>query len=247
MRVLITRPRMQAIPFAEELKNIGAEPIFLPTIAIQHLNDTSYLDNALSQLRCYDWLILTSVNAADVVLGRLLSLGIDTPPANLQIAAIGPRTADRLKVGGIHPDFVPDRYIAESIIPGLGDLRERWVLLPMADIANNTLPSAIQFADGIAHVITAYHTVLAEPDPEGLSALQTGVDVVTFTSGSTARNLFIMAKNAGLDPLNLPGNPKITCIGPKTAQIARDLGFTVDIIADEYTTAGLVQALNVLI
>ena len=140
--------------------------------------------------------------------------------------------------------FVPDHYIAEAILPGLGELNERWFLLPMADIANDTLPSAIQAGGGIAHVITAYHTIPAEPNPEGLASLQVGVDVITFTSGSTVRNFVHLLAGTTLDPMNLPGSPKIVCIGPKTAVVARALGFIVTEVAEPHTTDGIVAAIN---
>ena len=244
MRILITRPRAQAADLAEKLLEMGAEVIFFPTIEIQPVDDPDCLDRALTQLECYDWMVLTSANAAEAVLGRMSHLEISTPPPNLSIAAIGPKTAARLKNHGIAPDFVPNQYVAEAILPGLGELRDRWVLLPMADIAHDTLPKAIQSQDGIAHVITAYHTIPAEADGEGLSALKGGVDFITFTSGSTARNFHELVQHAGLDPLNLPGNPKIACIGPKTAKVARELGFDVDTIAESHTTDGLVAALQ---
>jgi uroporphyrinogen-III synthase len=41
----------------------------------------------------------------------------------------------------------------------------------------------------------------------------------------------------------LPGRIIVACIGPITAQTARDLGLRVDIIAQEYTTRGLVEAI----
>ncbi|MGD9092258.1 MAG: uroporphyrinogen-III synthase [Anaerolineales bacterium] len=244
MRVLITRPREQAGEFAESLRTIGAEVVFLPTIKISPITDTTILDRSLSRLDCYDWLILTSANAVNVVLERLFALNMTAPPENLRIAVIGPKTAAKLQDGGITPDFIPEEYIAEAILPGLGNLRGRWVLLPTADIAPATLPSAIQAAGGVAHVITAYHTVPADPEPEGLLALKSGVDIITFTSGSSARNLFTIAQNAGLDPPALPGEPQIACIGPKTAQAAQEMGFGIDIIAKEHTTAGLVEAIK---
>jgi uroporphyrinogen-III synthase len=243
MRVLITRPRKDTSKFALALNNIGAEAFFLPTIDIHPVADSALLDQAISRLRNYDWLILTSANAADAVLDRKNALGIDRFPENLQIAAIGPKTAARLLEDGVAPNFIPDEYIAEAITPGLGELNNRWVLLPMADIAHDTLPDAIHKANGIAHVVTVYHTLPAEPDPAGLAAIHDGVDVVTFTSGSTARNFVQLLERAGLDPFHLPGDPIIACIGPKTAQTAQELGFTVDIVASTYTVDGLVQAI----
>lgn len=244
MRVLITRPREQAADFAEKLRTIGAQPVYLPTIAIHPVDDTTALDRALSLLDCYTWLVLTSVNAVDVVLKRMNTLGIGAPPKNLRLAAVGPKTAAKLEEGDLLPDFIPDQYIAEAILPGLGDLRDHWVLLPQADIAHDTLPKAIEAAGGIAHVINAYHTVPAKADPEGLAALRSGVSVITFTSGSTATNFFALARDAGLDPLHLPGNPKIACIGPKTAQTARNLGFYVSLVAEPHTIDGLTAAIQ---
>ena len=234
MRVLITRPRAQSAGFADALRRIGAQAVFFPTIEIKPVDDPVCLDRALSQLGSYTWMILTSANAADVVLNRLADLGIDRVSQKLNVAAIGPKTAARLQDGGIRPDFVPDQHLPEAIIPGLGNLRGRWVLLPMADIAHDTLPSAIRGLDGVAHVVTAYHTIPAEPDSEGMAVLQDGTDMITFTSGSTVHNFCTLVRNNGLDPLQLPGDPVIACIGPKTAQVASASGFRVDIVADPH-------------
>jgi uroporphyrinogen III methyltransferase/synthase len=243
MRVLITRPRKDSSEFAVALGDIGAEAFFLPTIYIRPVSDTTLLDRAIFHLRDYDWLVFTSTNAAEAVLDRITALGIRQFPKNLQIAAVGPKTAARLLDVGIRPNYIPDEYIAEAILPGLGELNGRWVLLPMADIAQDTLPHAIQKANGIAHVVTAYHTLPAKPDPTGLAVIRDGVDAITFTSGSTARNFVELLERAGLNPFHLPSEPKIACIGPKTAHAAQELGFTVDIVASTYTVDGLVQAL----
>jgi uroporphyrinogen-III synthase len=244
MRVLVTRPRKEADEFARALGEIGAEAIFFSTIAIFPVKDVSALDQAISHLQVYDWLIFTSANAVDAVLERKAALGIEHFPETLRIATIGPKTAARLVEGGVSPVFIPEEYIAEAILPGLGDIKDRRVLLPMADIARDTLPKAIQKANGIAHVVTAYHTLPPEPDPAGLAALREGVDIITFTSGSTAANFVSLVQRAGLDPFSLPGDPIIACIGPKTAQAAQELGFIVDVIASKSTAEGLVQAIS---
>ena len=243
MRILITRPRKDAAALASALEAFGAEAVFLPTIEITPVSDTACLDRALTNLGCYDWLVLTSANAVVILLERVSALGIERLPGDLHVAAVGPKTAERLKAGGISPHFIPQEYIAEAILLGLGDLRGRWVLLPTADIAPPALPDAIQEADGFAHVITAYHTIPAQPDPDGLSALRAGVDMITFMSGSAARNFKTLVERAGLDPFNLPEGPRIACIGPKTANAAQDEGFHIDIIAQTYTVEGLAQAI----
>lgn len=246
MRVLVTRARDQADAFAQRLASIGASVAYLPSIEIQPLADNSVLDSALQNLDRYKWLVLTSVNAVTVVLERLSDLGIETLPDGLQVAAVGPKTATSLEQGGISVDFVPVEYLGEAITPGLGDIDGHWILLPTADLAADTLPAAIMAKGGVAHVITAYYTVIPRPDPGDLASIQAGIDVLTFTSGSTARNFTALAREMGLDPFALPGNPKVACIGPKTASIAQELGFQVDIIPDQYTLDGLVAAIQSL-
>ena len=245
MRVLVTRPRQKAAEFAAVLHRIGAEAIILPTIEIEPVPDPTLLDRALTKLDCYDWLVFTSANAVEVVAGRLTALGVNLAPGKPRIAAVGSQTATCLQDRGLPLDFVPHEFLAEAVLPGLGDLQGRWVLLPTADIADNYLPNAIQSADGVAHVITAYRTLPAIPNPKGLAGLQEGVDVVTFTSGSTVRNFITICHKGGLDPHGLPGSPIIACIGPKTAQVALEAGFEIDIIPDEYTVDGLVKAINI--
>jgi uroporphyrinogen-III synthase len=217
--------------------------ICFPTIEIKPVPDPTLLDRALSRLDCYDWLVLTSANAVEAVWGRLIALGITQLPSRLCVAAIGPKTADALKQRGIVPDFVPNEHVAEALLPGLGDLQGRWVLLPRADLAREALPEAISKAGGVAHVVVAYHTLPAKPERDGLQALEEGVDVITFTSSSTARNFVDLIRASGLDPLRLPGEPLIACIGPVTATTARQLGMKVSLVARDYTVQGLVNAL----
>jgi uroporphyrinogen III methyltransferase / synthase len=258
-RILITRPRAQAEEFAENLRAAGFEPIFFPVIEIQPIENNIALERALSKLGCYDWLVFTSVNAVDVVLSYLkdatetqsrgeniFSLSLRGSVAAPKVAAIGPKTAEALKALGIAPDFVPEEYVAESILPGLGDVRGKWVLLPRAEIARRALPEAIFEAGGIPHEIAVYKTLPVEPDAEGLAALRSGVEIVTLTSPSTVHNFVAITQQHELDPLSLPGNPLFACIGPITEQAAREAGLTNLVTAKEYTTEGLVEVISKL-
>lgn len=238
-RILITRPRAQADGFAEQLRAKAFEPIFFPVIEIRPMENNVALERALSKLDCYDWLVFTSVNAVEVVFPTMENRKIGP-----KVAAIGPKTAEALQTRGIRPDFVPSEYVAESILPGLGDVRGRWVLLPRAEIARKALPEAIFEAGGIPHEIAVYKTLPVEPDLSALAALKAGVDVVTLTSPSTVQNFVAIARQNGLDPLALPGNPLFACIGPITAQAAREEGLLNFVVAKEYTTDGLIDAIS---
>jgi uroporphyrinogen-III synthase len=243
-QILITRPQSQADGFASSLLEAGFEPIFFPVIEIRPVEDTAAIDRALKKLACYDWVVFTSVNGVEVFWARLEALEIRNFPTDVQVAAIGPKTAEALRNRGVKPAFVPSEYVAEAILPGLGDLNGRWILLPRAEIARKALPEAIFKAGGVAQEISVYRTLPVRPEPQGLEALRLGVDVITFTSPSTVHNFFEIAREAGLDPLNLPGHPLVACIGPITASAASQEGLAVDMVADEYTTEGLVEVLR---
>ena len=241
-RILVTRPRAQADSFVEGLRAAGFEPICFPVIEIRSVEDHARLDQALVQINKYDWVVFTSVNGVEVVFARL-----EKYSSLPRVAAIVPKTAEALQARGVTPDFVPDEYVAEAILPGLGDLQGKWVLLPRAEIARKALPEAIVSAGGIAHEIAVYKTLPAQSDADGLAALKSGVDVITLTSPSTVQNFVAIIKQNGLDPLKLPNNPLFACIGPITEQAAREEGLSNLVVAKEYTTEGLIQILSDLV
>ena len=240
MKVLITRPRAQSTAFGTALQQAGFEPIYFPVIEIRPMEDLSAQEAALKNIGRYNWVVFTSVNTVKVFFDHAADLDLPEQP---KIAAIGPKTAEALRLRGIDPFFMPDEYVGEAILPGLGDLRGKWILLPRAEIARQALPEAILAAGGVAHEIIVYHTLPAEVDAEGLAALKAGVDWITFTSPSTVQNFVQVARQNGLDPFCLPGQPRIACIGPITEKAAQAEGFSVDTVAGEYTTDGLIIAL----
>jgi uroporphyrinogen-III synthase len=240
-RILVTRSRAQADDFAEKLRSAGFEPIYFPVIEIKPIENNVALERALSKLDCYEWIIFTSVNAVDVLFEQFPSLRWSD---GIKVAAVGSKTADALKRRGVLADFVPQEYVPEAILAGLGDLIGKWVLLPRAEIARKDLPESISEAGGVSHEVTVYKTLPAQPDPEGFAALRAGVDVITFTSPSTIQNFIALAQRNGLDPLRLPNNPLCACIGPITEQAAQESGLPNVVVAKEYTTDGLIAALK---
>jgi hydroxymethylbilane synthase len=236
MRILVTRPDGQAQDLVDRLSAAGASVIACPVIEIRPMPADA---GRIAGLEPDDWLVLTSANGVDRLLD-LLKAGDLRPATHIKVAAIGPETAARLRDRGVEPALVPDRYIAEELAERLLEAIApgRRVVLARAAGARDVLPERLR-AHGVAvEVIELYR---AEP-PENLAAklqavLASGVDMVTFTSSSTVRH-FVEAAGS-LAPTLL----RVACIGPITAQTARELGLRVDIIADEYTARGLVDAI----
>lgn len=244
-RILITRARVQAGGLAEALSVRGAEPILFPTIEIAPLADYSRLDAALRRLAGYHWIIFTSVNGVAAFFDRLAAIGCDAGALQGQrVAAIGPATASALAQRGVSTALVPDEYVSEAIANGLGEIAGQWMLLPRAELAREALADELGQRGAVVHEIPVYRTLAAVPDPTAMEALQRGVDFITFTSASTARNFVAVLAQSQLDPLRVIHGAQVACIGPITAQTVRALGLPVHLQAEVYTIDGLVAALE---
>jgi uroporphyrinogen III methyltransferase/synthase len=251
-RVVVTRATEQAQDLTDKLRALGAEVIECPAISIAPLEDFTELDRALERLSDYDWVVFTSANGVRAVLDRLEQPGRNAEDLRgRKLAAIGPATAAALERAGCEPDFMPDTYVAEAIVEQIGDVRGLRILLPRADIARKTLAEGLR--SGGAHVdeVTAYRTVPGEGSIEMARSLQAGgVDAVTFTSSSTVRYTLEGLESTGLGEeraVELLNRAGIVCIGPVTAETARQHGLEVASTAQEYTIDGLVDALRRLL
>jgi uroporphyrinogen-III synthase len=224
-RIVITRPPHKAHAFADRLRDLGAEPVLLPTITIQPPSDPASLDDALQHLNRYDWLILTSANTVTTIEQRLAALKLD--PVWPPIAVIGPATGKALQeTYHITPAVMPEKHVAEALFAALhahADLSGARVLLPQGDLARPVLTDRLRGAGAVVDSVIAYENVRPEIDP---ALLANPVDAVTFG-----------------DPLSAISMARIACIGPVTADTARELGLPVHIVAEPHTLDGLIDAL----
>jgi uroporphyrinogen III methyltransferase/synthase len=240
-RVLVTRPRAQAADLCEKLSALEMQPILFPTIEVVPPEDDTALDEAVAQVGRFDWVIFTSVNGVHAFMERLRAAGRETRDFDgVRVAAIGPATAQALAMCAVQPQVIPDEYVAERIPDALGEVQGQRILLPRAKIAREVLAVELRRRGAVVHEVAAYDTRAARPSPQDWAELRRGVDVVTFTSSSTVRELVGLL--AGEPDVSL-GRARVACIGPITAQTARELGLHVDIVAQVYTMSGLVQAI----
>jgi uroporphyrinogen III methyltransferase / synthase len=65
--------------------------------------------------------------------------------------------------------------------------------------------------------------------------------MVTFTSSSTVKNFKALIPDNMFS--SLLNGVTIACIGPITADTAKELGFNVQVMADEFTIPGLCKAI----
>ena len=245
-RILITRARHQIDGFRRELVDLGAFVVEIPTIEIRRLPTDDRVSNAIKNLTRTALVIFASENAVAIFFQMLLATGSDARALhNSKLCAIGQETADALASRGLKPELVTSEYTAE----GLANALEGWelqglrVLVPRAEIARDALPSLLANRGAEVEILPVYRAVCPADAGPALMRLfdGDGVDVITFTSSSTVSN-FVRAFPEDRLPAIL-GDAEIACMGPVTADTARKLGLKVAIVAREYTTHGLVQAI----
>jgi len=249
-RVVVTRPRAQALELVSQLKQLGAEPIEIPTIQIMSPDDPTPIADACARIGSFDWVVFTSANAVSQVMHRLLDGPGDIRDlTDVRLCAVGPATAAALSMYSLKVDLTPEIYRTEGVVRALcqdRDLTGVRMLLPRGDLARDLLPAELRRAGADVTTVTAYRTVpvdLERADSPDLYQLllKRRVDIVTFTSESSVKNLVLaLGENQSV---NLLKGVDIACIGPVTAAVAARLGIPATIIPSESTVSGLVSAI----
>lgn len=244
--VLVTRAREQASALTAKLEELGAQCLEAPAIQIAAPESFAALDQAVQELGSYQWLIFTSTNGVDHFFERLHHAKKDSRLlAGVKVAAIGAQTAAQLRKFGIYADIVPLEFRAEGIVEALAGLIEPGmkVLIPRALVARDVLPVKLTELGAIVNVVPAYRTIIGDADGAAVAARLAAGDIslITFTSSSTVTNLLELLGPQGAQ---LISKAQIACIGPITAATCVEHGIRPDIIADEYTIRGLVEAIS---
>jgi len=244
--IVVTRAREQASDLVKRLSDLGAECLECPTIKVSPPGDVKPLDRAIESLSSYDWLIFTSVNGVNFFFERLFQKNKDVRALkDIHTAVIGPATEKKLFDFGLKSDIVPENYRAESVVKAFAgkDVTGKKILLPRAREARPVLPLELKKMGAVVDEVTAYCTHAVKDNADVLSARlkERSIDMITFTSSSTAKNFRALFPNEDLK--NLMQDVTIASIGPVTADTARDLGYDVHIVAESYTIPGLCQAI----
>lgn len=247
-RVVITRAREQASEFLAMLSGLGAECVEFPSIEIVPPENWDALDRAIQNLEGYQWLLFTSVNGVKYFFERMRHQEKDARDLKgIKIGAIGPKTAAAIVEKGIRPDLVPKEYRAEAIIREMDkqEIEGARILLPRAEKAREILPRELESLGARVDVITAYRTIKPHHDLDRVKKmLEKGeIDLVTFTSSSTVSNFLEMFEpDTGLLKKWMQ-KVTVACIGPITAEKARENGLSVKITSQDYTIEALVESI----
>lgn len=242
--VIVTRSRTQSSSLVSKISDLGGNPIEVPTIKIEKIENNIALENEIKNIKDYTYLILTSKNAVDIFFDKLDEIDLDSRVlANLKVCAIGSATAKEIKNRGIKADIVPEKFVAEYLFEELKDILKDSdkVLIPRSKNARDFLVDKISEICEVKEV-HIYETVLDDSKKdEVLDILNSGeADYITFASSSTVTNFVDIIGKENIDKLN---ELKVISIGPITTQTAKDLNISIYKEADIATIDGMIDCI----
>jgi uroporphyrinogen III methyltransferase / synthase len=250
-RIVVTRSPDQAGDLSELLRNAGAVPIEIPTIAFAPPADWSPVDRAIRQLVGFDLIVFTSRNAVRFFRERLAAKGIERIPSSIRIAAIGTRTAEAAAQLSDGFPLVPEHPMAAEELVEL--LRERFeslkgvrVLFPRAEKGREILPEFLRKEKAIVDVVTVYRTVPIVEGKERLKGLMSVgmADWITFASGSAVDGFLALADGKTIRSWIGTKRIRIGSIGRVTSKALERHGFSVDAEAGTATIGAMVEAMT---
>ncbi len=247
--ILITRAAGQSSKFSDRLQQEGATVIEMPALVITPPSTWQPLDNAISNISNFNWLILTSSNGVDYFFDRLTANGKDSKDlGKLKIAVVGNKTAESLKERSFKPDFIPPNFVADSLVANFpGNLERSKILFPRVENGGrDILVKELTEKGAEVTEVPAYESGCpTEMAPDALAALQQKtLDVITFASSKTVKNFCqLIESNKQQLPQDLLKGICIASIGPQTSESCQNLLGRVDVEAKEYTLDGLTEAI----
>ncbi|MBW4485376.1 MAG: uroporphyrinogen-III C-methyltransferase [Tildeniella torsiva UHER 1998/13D] len=247
--ILITRAAEQSSAFADLLTAQGATVVDLPALEMRSPSSWAGLDGAIAALPTFHWLILSSANAVNFFVDRLLEQGKDLRALSaLKIAVVGRKTAAVLRKRGLMPDFIPPDFVADSLVDHFPEavVGQRLLFPRVESGGREVLVQEFTAAGAEVVEVAAYESGCPEvPDAAALAALKNGrVDVITFASSKTVvHTAQLLELGLGAGWREVLKGVAIASIGPKTSDSCREILGRVDIEPAEYTLDGLTEAI----
>ena len=186
----------------------------LPLIKIEPLDDYKEFDNYLKNISEFDWIVFTSRYGVEYFFKRLTIVGYDSRILkDINIAAIGNSTKNRLLNFRIQADLVPTKESSEGLFKEFKkiDIKDKKIFLSHSDISDKGLREKLKNLGANVTSAIAYKNVALQDLPD---LDLTFFDEIMFSSPSGVRNFL---KRYGKPPKKV----KISCIGQVTRNEAR--------------------------
>jgi len=223
LSVLVTRPAHQAEGFCHLIENASGTAIRFPVIAIEPIDNNANLNQQLAEIDQYDIAIFISANAVKYAVPHWP----DGLPSNLNIAAVGSKTAASLRVQGIAVSLLPKHsFNSEALLelPQLHTVRGKKIAIIRGVGGRDLMADILRQRGAAVRYIEVYHRALPKQHLSVVN-IQQNCDIIAVTSQQGLRNLITLCDNK-----EWLFNTALASNSQRTADLARELGFAGDII-----------------
>ncbi|MDG7006682.1 MAG: uroporphyrinogen-III synthase [Nitrososphaerota archaeon] len=220
-RVVIARSAEGNRELSPRIRDLGMVPISISTVEFLQPSDLPRVNKVLAGVADFDWVVLTSPRGASTFVRMIRKVraggGGDLP----RIAAVGEVTAVRLRREGFEAAFVPSEYTTAALGRQLPTGSGRRILLLRAEKAGEEIVSILEGRGFSVTSVPIYRTSLVGSRYRGAGV--EGARAVLLGSPSEVEGLIKRLAPAVL--ARLKTDALAICIGPVTANEARDAGF----------------------
>ncbi len=220
-----TRPAGKSEELADYFASAGARVAELPMIEIRPLKITREERKIIKEAGSFNWLIFSSVNGVEYFMEIYKAeKGSFSLPPHIKIAAIGKKTAGRLKEYGVNPGYVSDTSNSRSFSRELRSLfagRRPGVLWPTGELSPGVLEKNLSSFCDIKR-LNLYRTSMPSNTNESCLQLvkEDKYEIIFFFSPSAARNFCSVIDGLQIQRESL----RVACIGPETEKACLELG-----------------------
>ena len=205
-RVLVTRPLSQNAALVEALRQRGDSPLIFPLLDIEAFNESKHslaceiIENQVQNLATFDYLIFISTNAVEAGWAWIDRYWPQLPEGQHWFA-IGEATATALHR---HDVVVQETGVAmnsEALLqqPLLQQLEGKKILIFRGKGGRELLRDVLQQRGATVEYCEVYQRLPVKHSPGELAdMLDSGIDMMTVTSGETLHLLLEEAANDGI-------------------------------------------------
>lgn len=243
--ILVTRARQQASELSQKLRDLGAHVIEVPALEIHPPASWKKMDLAIKNIKKYDWLVFTSINAVQSFFGRLQKLKKDIRDlSGLKIAAVGPSTAEALEKLHLQVAKLPAQFNARKLALSFKskDIKGKRFLFPRAKEGRDDLIDILTEKGAKVDLLIAYENKIPKNMDQTLQNISE-IDCITFASSSSVENFVKILSPSQYEKFK---QSACVCIGPQSLQKAKELGFEKAQKAPQSTINALIQKITEL-
>lgn len=191
LRIVVTRPRDQAVQLVQRIERAGGIPLLYPLLDIAPVQDTRVLYDQIARLPRFDLAIFISPNAVRYGMAAIRAAG-STPPT-LKIATVGQGSARALSESGITNIIAPaERFDSEGLLalPELQDVSGWRVMIFRGDGGRELLGDTLKARGATVEYAACYQR--SKPQQDIGALLSAAPDAITVTSSEALGYLWQM-------------------------------------------------------